>query len=496
MLMDTTAEPPPPLTHAQTRRIVYGVLLPVFLGSLDSTILASALPTIGRELGDVHLLPWLITAYLIASTAVTPLYGKISDISGRRVTLIAAIAIYIAGSLICALAPNLLVLIFGRVIHGIGGGGLTSMGMVVLGDLAAPKDRGRYYAYFSATYTTSGACGPALGGFISDYVHWSAIFWLNIPLGLIALGLTSARLRLLPRHERPHRLDIIGAALVMVASVAFMLALTLGGSRYPWASVPVFGLLALSVAIGILFIVRLKTAPEPLIPISILSDPVARCALTLNTFGWAPIVGLNIFMPMYLQSVLGMSATSAGLSLMVIMATLNASAGVTGQLLGRVKHYKRLPGLGLLIAIATLLMMGWRAGTLTPIEVEIMLAVLGIGFGPAAPLATVALQNTVAIHHLGAAVGTLGFTRNLCATMMVAIFGAVILATSSGEALVPHGAGLQPFGAVAIPVEGFSRIFFAAAFSMTVSFVALLLMEEKPLRTSRAADQNSSSTRP
>src|SRR5580704_16184398 len=171
MPMDAFTEPPKPLTHAQTQRIVYGVLLPVFLGSLDSTILASALPTIGRDLGEIHLLPWLITAYLIASTAVTPLYGKISDISGRRVTLMAAIAVYIAGSLVCALAPNLLVLILGRVIHGIGGGGLTSMGMVVLGDLAAPKDRGRYYAYFSATYTTSGACGPALGGFISDYVH-------------------------------------------------------------------------------------------------------------------------------------------------------------------------------------------------------------------------------------------------------------------------------------------------------------------------------------
>src|SRR5580658_10455863 len=162
--MDAASQP---LTHAQSQRIVFGVLLPVFLGSLDSTILASALPTIGRDLGEIHLLPWLITAYLIASTAVTPLYGKISDISGRRVTLMAAIATYIAGSLVCALAPNLLVLILGRVIHGIGGGGLTSMGMIVLGDLAAPKDRGRYYGYFSVTYTSAGACGPALGGLIA-----------------------------------------------------------------------------------------------------------------------------------------------------------------------------------------------------------------------------------------------------------------------------------------------------------------------------------------
>jgi len=482
---------PPPLTHAQTQRIVYGVLLPVFLGSLDSTILASALPTIGRELGDVHLLPWLITAYLIASTAVTPLYGKISDIVGRRVTLMAAIAIYLVGSLVCALAPNLLVLILGRVVHGIGGGGLTSLGMVVLGDLAAPKDRGRYYAYFSATYTTSGACGPALGGFISDYVHWSAIFWLNIPLGLIALALTSARLRALPRHDRPHRLDLIGAALIMVASIAFMMALTLAGPRYPWLSAPILALFALSLVIGALFVIRLITAREPLIPVSILSDPVARCALTLNTFAWAPIVGLNIFMPMYLQSVLGMSATSAGLSLMVIMATLNASAGLTGQLLGRVKHYKRLPGLGLLIAIATLIVMGWRAGALTTMEVELLLALLGVGFGPVAPLAMVALQNTVAVHHLGAAVGTLGFTRNLCATMMVAIFGAIILTGSSGETMLPRGAGLST---MAIPVEGFSRIFFAAALSMSVSFLALLLMEEKPLRTSRPVGSEAAPT--
>jgi MFS family permease len=479
--MDAAVAPPPPLSHAQTQRIVYGVLLPVFLGSLDSTILASALPTIGRDLGDVHLLPWLITAYLIASTAVTPLYGKISDISGRRVTLMVAISGYIVGSLICALAPNLLVLIFGRVIHGIGGGGLTSMGMVVLGDLAAPKDRGRYYAYFSATYTTSGACGPALGGFISDYVHWSAIFWINVPLGLIALGLTSSRLRMLPRLERSHSLDVIGAALIMAASVAFMMALTLGGARYPWDSGAILALFALALGVGVLFIVRLRTAPEPLIPISILSDPVARCALTLNTFAWAPIVGLNIFMPMYLQSVLGMSATSAGLSLMVIMATVNASAGFTGQLLGRVRHYKRLPMCGLMVAIATLVVMGLAAKSLTTLPVELLLAVLGIGFGPVAPLAMVALQNTVATHHLGTAVGTLGFMRNLCATMMVAIFGAIILAGAGVGTLPPRGA----VGATAIPPEGFSRIFFAAALSMTVSLIALLLMEEKPLRTNR-----------
>ena len=214
-----------PLTHRETLPIVFGVLLPTFMGSLDQTILASALPTIGRDLGDVHSLPWLITAYLLASTAIIPLYGKIADIRGRRFTLRIAILTYLAGSLLCALAPDMLVLILGRVLHGLGGGGLSSMGMIVLADLVSPKERGRYYTYFSLTYTTAGGLGPVLGGFIADHLHWSVIFWINIPMGLAALAITSSLLRRLPRYERPHRLDIVGAALIVLASVSFMLAL-------------------------------------------------------------------------------------------------------------------------------------------------------------------------------------------------------------------------------------------------------------------------------
>src|SRR5256885_4516976 len=274
--MDAYASEAKPLTHSETRQIVWGVLLPLFMGSLDNTILASALPTIGRDFGDVHNLPWLITAYLLAATAWMPLYGKIADIHGRRFTLRIALSIYIVASLICALAPSMLVLILGRALQGMGGAGLSAISVVVLGDVAAPKDRGPYYAYFSLTYTTAGACGPALGGFLADHLHWSAIFWLNIPLGLIALALTVSLLRRLPRHDRPHRLDVIGAVTIMAASVAFMLALNLAVVRLPWTSLPILSLFALALILGGCFVARLMTGPEPLIPPASLADPEAR----------------------------------------------------------------------------------------------------------------------------------------------------------------------------------------------------------------------------
>ncbi len=460
------------LTHRQTMLVVLGVLLPVFMGSLDNTILASALPTIGREFGDVHNLPWLVTAYLISNTAITALYGKISDIRGRRVTLLIAISLYMAGSIVCALAPNMVVLILGRVLHGLGGGGLTSTGMVVLGDIAAPKERGKYYGYFSATYTTAGACGPVLGGFIAEYLHWSVIFWMNIPLGLIAIALTLTLLRHLPRHERPHKLDFLGAGLIMAASSSFMLALSMGGVNYPWGSMPILGLFAAAVLLGIAFIVRLRTAPEPLIPLSILSDREARLAVAANAFGWGPIVGLHIFLPMYLQNIVGLAPASAGLSVLMLAVTLNISAGITGTILPRRERYKRIPIAGMVLAIASMLLMAWRAKSMTLLEFEVLLFLIGIGFGTMPPLAATALQNNVSIHTFGSAVATMQFSRNLFATMLVAVFGVIILSGADTSA-----------GAV-YSVEGFVGVFLAVAASFAVSLVAVVLMDEKPLGTS------------
>ncbi|AMN38550.1 MFS transporter [Rhodoplanes sp. Z2-YC6860] len=465
-----------PLTHRETLIVVLGVLLPVFMGSLDTTILASALPTIGREFGEVHNLPWLVTAYLIANTSITALYGKISDIRGRRFTLMIAISLYMAGSLVCALAPNIFVLILGRVLHGLGGGGLTSTGMVVLGDVAAPKDRGKYYGYFSVTYTTAGACGPALGGAIAEYLHWSVIFWMNIPLGIISMALTATLLRRLPRHDRPHKLDFIGAALIMSASSSFMLALSMGGVNYPWGSPEIVGLLVAALVLGVAFVIRLRTAPEPLIPLAILADREARLSVAVNAFGWAPIVGLHIFLPVYLQNIVGMQPATAGLSVLLLAVTLNTSAGITGTILPSRAHYKRIPIAGLALAICAVLVLAFRVTSVSLWEFEVLLVLIGCGFGAMPPLAATALQNNVSVHTFGSAVATMQFSRNLFATMMVAVFGVLVLSGTDAA---------NATGPAHYSVDGFFRVFLAVAASFAISLVAMIMLKEKPLLESR-----------
>jgi MFS family permease len=470
------------LTHKQTRGIVISVMLPVFLGSVDQSILATALPTIGRSLGDVNNLPWLITAYLIAATAVTPLYGKFADIHGRRLAMLIALGTYVVGTLISASSPNIYVLIGGRVVQGLGGGGLTAIANMILGDVAAPKDRGRYYTYFSIAFTTSGACGPALGGWISDHLPWNVIFLWNLPLCAIALALTVVVLRRLPRFERPHRLDFIGAALIVLASSSFMLALNMGGVRYPWLSLPVLALGACALLFGAGFVVRQLTAVEPLIPIAVLADRAARHAICAHAFGWGSIVGLNIFLPMYLQSALGWSATDAGLSLVIMMVTLNTSAGLSSQLIGRVKHYKAVPLAGLLLALAAIVTLGLRATDMTSLTFAVLVFLIGIGFGPTAPLTQVALQNTVSSQHIGSAIGAMNFSRNLFVTIMVAVLGAIVLAgTPLLDAAAPAG-GLRTLSGIS--PQTFANVFYATAGTLILALISMVLLEEKPLQTS------------
>lgn len=478
------------LGHREALKITIGVLLPVFLGSLDTTIVGAALPTIGHAFGDLRNVPWVATAYLLTGTAATPVVGKLSDIHGRRATMLAAISVFLAGSLLCALAPSLPILILGRAVQGFGGGSLILLAMTVLGDIAAPKDRAKYYTYFVIVFASSGALGPALGGFFAQYLDWTVIFWINLPLGLFSFALSSVQLRRLPRHGRRHRLDLLGAGLVMVATATAMAAIELGGNRFAWLSPPIAGLAALSAASWVAFAVRLRRAPEPLVPLGVLSNPIVIFAILANSMGSGAVMVLNLFMPMFLQLFDGLGASHAGLLLMTLMFSFNVGAGISGQVTARVRHYKALPIVGVFLAVAAAVALGFVAGHSGLVAIEALLTVIGLGFGTVPPVATVSLQNAVEWDQLGAATACLNFVRSLSGTTFVGVFGA-ILAARLGTGLLQGTATAGALGDRAALAGTFHIVFLGTSVGFALSLVALWRLEERPLRTSRPAPRPS-----
>jgi EmrB/QacA subfamily drug resistance transporter len=477
--------PAPALSHAEIRTIILGVLLAMFLAALDQTIIATALPTIGRELGDLEHLPWIVTVYLLTSTAVTPLYGKFSDSYGRRGTMLIGIVIFIIGSIACALAPNMIVLILARGLQGIGGGGLIALAQTIIADIVSPRERGRYQVYFASVFMTSSLLGPVLGGFFAEHLHWSVIFWINLPLGLLAFAIAFQSLKKLPRFERPHKLDLLGALLLVAATVALLLALSWGGLRYPWASLPILGLFAASLVLWGLFAVRMRLAPEPLIPPGVLHNPVVRMAVLAACFAMGTYIGLTIYLPVYFEAVRGLSASLSGLSLIPLMAGTVVGATLSGRTMAKVKHYKRLPTVGLLVAMAATGVLAMYGQSLSIVTVEIILAIISVGLGTVLPVTMVTTQNAVAPHQMGTATGTANFFRSLGGAFIVAIFGAIVL---SGSGL-SGAASFESLSAVAARsgidlADVFSHVFIAAIVGFGLSLAFLLALEERPLRGS------------
>ena len=451
--------------------ILTGTMIAMFLGALDQTIIAAALPTIARELGDFNSISWVASLYLLATTAVTPLYGKISDIHGRRVTMLAAIAIFVVGSVACALAPTMLALILARGLQGLGGG-LISLAQTIIADIVAPKDRGKYQIFFASVYLLASLMGPMLGGFLTEHLHWSLIFWINLPIGLVAWVMTTNTLKLLPIHHRPHKLDIPGAVLIVLATVTLMLALDQGGSKAAWLSPTIVGMLGASLVLWVLFVVRIRAAEEPLIPIEILANPVVASATTAALFSMGTYVATTIFMPVYFESARQMSAADSGLALIPFMVGTVVGATMAGQTMGRITHYKRLPLGGTFVAAIAALCIALFQNRMTIVELEALFTVIAIGLGTVLPTTTVAIQNAVKTHQLGTATGAMNFFRQLGSALLVAVFGTILLNAGQNAPSSPSEAG-----------DRFFVMFLATAIGFGISFVALLFMEEKPLRS-------------
>src|SRR5215831_3157497 len=473
-MRDPLTSPSDYLDHAAARRIVGGVLLTMLLAALDQVMVATALPTIAASLGDVDNMSWVVTANLLCATAATPLYGKLSDIHGRRAMMLIAIGVYAAGSLACALAPSMLTLIFGRALQGLGGGGLMPLVQTIIGDVASPRDRPRYQAYTSSTFIVSTVGGPILGGFIAEHLHWSWIFWFNLPLCGLAFLLTHNVLQRLPRHDRRHELDLVGAA------IALLLALTWGGRRYGWASPQILALFVASLTLWTLFAWRVITAKEPFIPLSVLRDGAMRVGTAAAFFAVGVVIAMTIVLPLYGQLALGLSVSESAWTIIALQGAATLTSVVGGRLLVRFVHYKRVPLVGLLLSVAALVPLAIAPTGFSPAAALGLIALVGLGLGPTFPFTVVVVQNAVALHQLGVATGTMNFFRALGSTFIVTAFGAIVLAGTPVVRGVSAGAILAGTDAA----EAFRWVFATAILCLAVALVSVLTLEERPLRGS------------
>ena len=469
-----------PLDHATIRAIVAGIMLAMFLSALEQTIVAPALPAIGKSLGDIDNLSWVVTAYLLAATAMTPLFGKLSDIYGRRTILLTAISIFITGSIACALAPTIWILILARGLQGIGGGGLLPIAQTIIADMLTPRERPIVQGRTSVMFMSASILGPVLGGLLTDHLHWSFIFWINVPLGLVALITTARALRRLPRHDRPQRPDLIGAGLMVGAAIALMLALNWGGTHYPWRSWPIGALFAASAALWVLFAIRLLTAPAPFIPLAILRGRVTSMITGAAFFSIGTIIGITIYTPLYCQTVLGVSASISGFALIAFMGGAVTGSMVGSRLVVRLKHYTRVPIAGLAVAVTALVALAAGMAGVSLDKVMLLLFVLGCGAGPMYPISTILMQNAVVPHQMGTATGTLNFFRTLGGAIVVAVFGAILLGGAH------DGSGVMTLEKLAAGhgdmAPAFHWVFIVAAVFLGISLLCLLAVEEHPLR--------------
>ena len=477
---------PARLTDAQIRSIVIGLMMAMFLAALDQTIVATAMPTIGRDLGNATNLPWVVTAYLLAATAVTPLYGKLSDIHGRRIMLMVAITAFVIGSLACALAPTMVGLALARGLQGIGGGGLISLAQTIIGDIMSPKERARYQAYIASVFVAASVFGPLLGGFLSQNFGWPLIFWINLPVGAAALAMTNGQLKLLPRHERRHTLDYWGAAALVFASTSLLLALSWGGVRFPWGSAPILLLLAASSLLWVLFFVRLLRAPEPLIPLTILANPVVYCATLAACFAMGTFIGLSIYVPIFFEGVLGFSASQSGSALVPLMLGTVTGATLSGRSMMLFKNYKTIPLIMMGVSVACCAVLSWLGAALNFWVMEALFLFVSLGLGTILPLATIVIQNAVPLHQLGTATASMNFFRSLGGALIVAVFGTIVLSGMGGgtdghdmESLI-RGGDAHHLGQV------FRWVFAAADLGLSLAWGFLALLEQRPLLDRRA----------
>ncbi|MEJ7741484.1 MAG: MDR family MFS transporter [Nocardioidaceae bacterium] len=436
------------LSHRQIRVVMSGLMAGMFLAALDQSIVSTALPRITSELGGLDKLSWVVTAYMLTSTASTPLWGKISDLYGRKRIFQTAIVAFLAGSLLSGAAQSIEQLIAFRAVQGLGGGGLFALALATMGDVVPPRERGRYGGYFGAVFGTSSVLGPVLGGAFADGPGWRWIFYINVPIGIAALVITSTALKI-PHLRRDHSIDYLGAATIVASVTSLLLVTTWAGPDHGWSSSLALGLLFSGVLLAGLFVAVESRAREPIIPLELFGIPAfSLCNIYAFVTGFA-MFGTLVFMPVYLQVVAGMSPTRSGLAMLPMVVGIFSTSISSGIAMTRTGRYKVFPIAGA-CTIAVALFLLSRLGADSPYwYAALSMYLFGAGLGMTMQIIVTIVQNSVDRRHMGAGTSSVAFFRSMGGTFGAAVFGAIVssrLVTHLADRLADAGIG-SSFGA-------------------------------------------------
>ncbi len=509
--MDTierqSASPPPTtgatmLAHREIMTTLYGLLLGMLLAALDQNIVTTAVPAIASDLGGFEHLSWIFAGYLLTSTASTPIYGKISDLYGRGPLLTISITLFVASSAFCALAHNMGQLAAARALQGLGGGGMMSVTQALIADIIAPRERGRYQAYFAGVWASASVAGPMLGGFFVQYLTWRWVFWINLPIGAAALWLCTRAFKKLPKPQMARRaIDYWGAVLMTLSVTALLLVSTWGGSIFPWLSTQVLGMLGAGLVLLLLFILQEFRALDPILPPRLFASSIFNFANAISFIVAISMFGGLVLMPVQIQLVLAISPGSTGLIMIPLMSGTVIGSFIAGRIMRRTGRYKMIPPVGIGAAAIALALLATLDTATPPLLVMVYLAVLGLGVGPTFPVMMIAIQNTCEPRDVGVATSWVFFARSLGASFGAALLWSWLLAALTGRlaaeghsalanALVRGGptAADQMAAADRLLIQpalthAFHIVFLGAAMVALLSFALSFFLKEERLKS-------------
>jgi EmrB/QacA subfamily drug resistance transporter len=508
----TTAQIAAPQASSASRRnillVFAGLMVTMLLASLDQTIFSTALPTIVGQLDGVDLMLWVTTAYILASTIVLPVYGKLGDLIGRKGLFIIAISLFLVGSVVGGLAPDMGQLIVGRAIQGLGGGGLMILSQAIIADVVPARERGKYMGIMGGVFALSSVAGPLLGGWFTEGPGWRWGFWMNVPLGILAILSAVIFLKLPKGSQTKPRLDFAGMVLIALASTGLVLTTTWGGNTYAWDSPTIIGLIVGTVAAAIAFVMVERRATEPIMPPHLFKQPNFVLTTIAGLIIGIAMFGALAYLPTYMQMVTGANATQAGLLMIPLMAGLLITSIGSGQLVSRTGHYKFLPIIGTFITAGALLLLSTMSAGMPVWIICAYLAIMGIGLGMCMQILILIVQNTFPLREVGTATASNNYFRQIGASLGTAVVGSLFTAklTTLLAERMPAGAGtaggnnaLTPDLVRSLPAsirdiivgsynDALTPVFLIMVPLVLAATVLLFFVKEKPLATTLDRD--------